>query len=153
MKRSHRCNRSLAAAVSLAGCSARADEAQVNQILDKAIKALGGEEKLGKAEAITVEGQGQDHDRGQRKRDHAARRSAQGLDHFQSNFEGEFNGNKFKGLSVLNGDKGWRKFGDRCMEMDQDAVKNEKRTVYLMVVPATILPLKSKGFKVESAAG
>ena len=38
------------------------------------------------------------------------------------------------------------------MEMDGDAVKNEKRTVYLMVVPATILPLKSKDFKVESAA-
>ena len=37
------------------------------------------------------------------------------------------------------------------MEMDADAVKNEKRTVYLMVVSATIVPLKSKGFKVESA--
>ena len=34
--------------------------------------------------------------------------------------------------------------------MDEDAVKNEKRTVYLMVVPTTIVPLKSKGFKVES---
>ena len=54
-------------------------------------------------------------------------------------------------MAVLNGEKGWRKFGDQNMDMDADAIKNEKRTVYLMVVPATIVPLKSKGFKVESA--
>ena len=35
--------------------------------------------------------------------------------------------------------------------MEPDAVKNEKQMVYLMVVPATIVPLKSKSFKVESA--
>ena len=36
--------------------------------------------------------------------------------------------------------------------MEPDAVKNEKRTIYLMVVPSTIVPLKSKDFKVEPAA-
>ena len=59
-------------------------------------------------------------------------------------FEGDFGGNQVKGHAVLNGEKGWRKFGDQSMDMDPDAVKNEKRNVYLMVVPATILPLKSK---------
>jgi len=51
----------------------------------------------------------------------------------------------------LNGTKGWRRFGDNKMDMDEDAVSNEKRTIYLQVVPMTILPLKGKGFKVESA--
>ena len=35
--------------------------------------------------------------------------------------------------------------------MDDDALANEKRTVYLQVIPTTIVPLKGKGFKVESA--
>ena len=37
------------------------------------------------------------------------------------------------------------------MELDKDGVANEKRTLYLQVVPATLLPLKGKGFKVEAA--
>ncbi len=35
--------------------------------------------------------------------------------------------------------------------MDADAVANEKRTIYLQVIPTTIVPLKGKGFKVEAA--
>jgi hypothetical protein len=54
-------------------------------------------------------------------------------------------------VSVLAGDKGWRKFGDDVMPLDKDALANEKRTLYLNVVPMTILPLKDKGFKVEAA--
>jgi outer membrane lipoprotein-sorting protein len=149
MKRSH-VALLLAAAVSLVTAPIRADEAQVKQILDKAIQALGGEEKLSKAEAftwkskvkLTIEGN---------QNEMSTEGTAQGPDHFRSIFEGEFNGNKVKGLAVLNGDKGWRKVGDQNMDMDPDAVKNEKRAVYLMVVPATIVPLKSKAFKVETA--
>jgi len=140
----------LAAAVGLVGTSIRADEAQVKQVLDKAIKALGGEEKLSKAENITWKSKGKITIEGNQN-EFSSEATAQGFDHFQSMFEGEFNGNKVKGVAVLNGEKGWRKFGDQSMDMDPDAVKNEKRTVYLMVVPATIVPLKSKGFKVESA--
>ncbi len=149
MKRSHTALL-LGVAVSLVGTSIRADEAQVKQVLDKAIKALGGEEKLSKAEALTWKSKGKITIEGNQN-EISTQATAQGLDHFQSTFEGEFNGNKIKGVSVLNGEKGWRKFGDQSMDMDPDAVKNEKRTVYLMVVPATIVPLKSKSFKVESA--
>ena len=48
----------LAAAVSHVGAPSRADESQVNQVLDKAIKALGDEEKLSKAEAFTWKSKG-----------------------------------------------------------------------------------------------
>ncbi len=140
----------LAAAVSLLGTPIRADEAQVNQVLDKAVKALGGEEKLSKAEVFTWKSKGKLTIEGN-ENEISSEATIQGLDHFQSSFEGEFNGNKIKGLTVLSGDKGWRRFGDQTMDMDPDAVKNEKRTVYLIVVPARIVPLKSKSFKVESA--
>ena len=128
----------------------RADEAQVNQVLDKAIKALGGEEKLAKATPLPGRRRARSRSRGTTTTFHGES-TVQGHRPFPFDFEGEFNGNPFKALTVLSGDKGWRKFG-QMQEMDPDAVKNEKRTVYLMVVPTILLPLKSKDFKVQSAA-
>ncbi len=141
----------LAAAVGLAGSGSRDDEAQVNKILDKAIQALGGQEKLGKAQAFSWKTKGKLTIEGN-ENDIKTEATVQGIDHYHSVFEGEFNGNPIKGTAILNGDKGWRKFGDQTMDMDADAVKNEKRNVYLMIIPATIVPLKSKDFKVETAA-
>jgi hypothetical protein len=139
----------LAVAAAL-GTLARADDSKTTEILDNAIKALGGAEKLGKAEILSQKAKGKLTIEGN-ENTISSQGITQGIDRHRGEFEGEFNGNKFKGLSILNGDKGWRMFGDMVMEMDQDAVKNEKRTVYLSVVAETILPLKGKGFKVESA--
>ena len=77
--------------------------------------------------------------------------NVQGLDHYRSEVSGEFNGEARTFVVVLNGDKGWRKFGDDPMEMDGDAVANEKRTIYLAITPITLVPLKGKGFKLEAA--
>jgi hypothetical protein len=129
----------------------RADDAEVKATLDKAIKALGGEAKLGKIDAYAVKAKGT-ITFGGNDNDFTSELTAQGLDRYRSEFEGDFGGNKVRGVTVLNGDKGWRKFGDNSMEFDVNAVANEKRTVYLQVIPVTILPLKGKGFKVESAA-
>ncbi|WP_165233434.1 hypothetical protein [Aquisphaera insulae] len=140
----------LAAGLVLGASQARGDEAQVKQVLDKAIKALGGEEKLSKAHTIFVKGKGKLILEGNES-DISTEATAEGYDHYCSKFEGDFGGNHVEGRSVLNDKKGWRKFGENVMDMDDDAVKNEKRTIYLMLVPTTILPLKSKEFKVESA--
>jgi hypothetical protein len=140
----------LAAMIGLVAARTHADETQVNQVLDKAINALGGQEKLAKVQAFSWKAKGKVTIEGNENAFHGES-TVQGIDHFRSTFEGEFNGNPFKAMTVLSGDKGWRKFGE-IQEMDPDAVKNEKRTVYLMVVPTTILPLKSKSFKVETAA-
>lgn len=39
------------------------------------------------------------------------------------------------------------------MELDKDALVNEKRNLYLQVVPATLLPLKTKAFQIETLTG
>jgi hypothetical protein len=130
--------------------TARADDQDVKAVLDKAIKALGGEDKLGKVEAFTWKAKGK-ITFGDNENDITSSATFKGLDHSRSEFEGVFNGNAVKGVTVLAGDKGWRKFGDNANEMDADAVANQKRTVYLMRVPVTIVPLKGKDFKVEAA--
>jgi hypothetical protein len=137
--------------VSASGSLAQADDKDPKAILEKAIKALGGEEKLKKAEIAMWKSKGTITFNGA---DNAISMTAtvQGLDHYRSEFEGEFGGNEVKGVAVLNGSKGSRKFGDNNMEMDEDAIANEKRTLYLQVIPMRILPLMDKGFKAELGA-
>ncbi len=133
-----------------AAISARADDKDPQAILDKAIKALGGEEKLKKAEAIswktkgTINFGGNDND----VKSHA---TAKGLDHYRRESEVEINGEQRTFVIVLSGDKGWRKFGEEPMEMDADALANQKRGTYLEILPVTLVPLKGKDFKLEAA--
>jgi len=143
-------------AVALAGGAGRAvraaDAADPKAVLDKAIQALGGEEKLSKIKAAswTVKGTITFN-----SADNAftGRSTVQGLDHFRQEFEGDFGGSTVKGVTVVAGDKAWRDFGGSHSELDKAALANEKRITYLALVPITILPLKGKEFKVETADG
>src|SRR5437870_1276623 len=97
-----------ALAAGLAGPARAGDDAKA--VLDKAIKALGGEEKLSKPKGFTWKTKGTIHIMGS---DNAftGKVTVQGLDHFRSEVDGEFGGNKIMIATVLAGDKGWRKFG------------------------------------------
>jgi hypothetical protein len=119
-------------------------------VIDKAIGAMGGEAKLSAAKGIEWKSTGkmvvQDNEN-----HFTSSYVAQGLDRLKQGFEGDFNGSTVKGATVLDGDKGWRKFGDMTNEMDKDAVANEKRMLYLQVIPVTLVALKDKSFKLGSA--
>jgi hypothetical protein len=130
--------------------TARAADKDTDAILDKAIKALGGQDNLSKAKNLNWKSKGTITIMGA-DNPFTTSATAQGLDHFRSEIEGEFGGNKFQALSVLAGDKGWRKFAGNVAAMDKDAVANEKRTLYLNVIPMTVLPLRGNGFKVSAA--
>ncbi len=130
---------------------ARADEQEAKAVLDRAIKAVGGEAVLGKAGVITWKAKGT-ISFGGNDNQYTGQTTAQGLDRSRAEFEGEFNGNTVKGVTVIDGDKGWRKFGGDTMELGDDAVAREKRSMYLQIVPVLLVPLKGNGFKVESAA-
>jgi hypothetical protein len=128
-----------------------ADAPDADAILDKGIKALGGEEKLSKLKVISWKTKGT-VTFGGNDNEITTQSTVQGLDHARLEFEGEFGGNPFKGVTVLAGDKGWRDLGGNRTELDKDALANAKQTVYLILVPVTILPLKGKEFKVEAIA-
>jgi hypothetical protein len=130
--------------------STRADDQDTKATLDKAIKALGGEEKLSKATTVSWKSKGTLTFNGN-DNEISNRATLQGLDHYRSEFEGKFGDNDVKGVIVLNGDKGWRKFNENESAMDADAVANEKRTIYLNIIPITLVQLKANGFKTEAA--
>jgi zinc protease len=125
---------------------ARADDQDAKSILDKAIKALGGEEKLTNAAAHSWKANVKLHFGGG-ERDVESHVTASGLDHFRR----EFNSPQFTGILVIDGEKGWRKRRDETTELDADSLANEKRSAYLQLIPVTLMPLKDKGFKLEAA--
>src|SRR5258707_12017180 len=94
----------LVAVFAVAGGSARADEQEAKAVIDKAIKAAGGEEKLGNVGAATWKAKGK-ITFNDNTNDFNSQVTVQGLDHFRSEFEGEFNGNAVRGVTVLAGDK------------------------------------------------
>ena len=127
-----------------------ADDNEAKVVVDKAIQAIGGEAKLSMAKVITWKTKGKFRF-GDNESSYTSQATAADLDHFRSEFDGEFGGNPVKGVTVLDGDRGWRKFGDNNMQLDSDAVANEKRTVYLQVIPATLVALKGTDFRLEKA--
>jgi hypothetical protein len=143
--------RSLALAVAVmlscvVGGPARAEDQDAKSILDKAIKAAGGDEKLGKIQAFMYKAKGTVVFNGNES-DTTTEVTVKGLDHYRR----EFGNDQFHGIIVLAGDKGWRKFGDNSTELEGDGIANEKRSVYLAVIPITLVAARGNGFKIETA--
>jgi hypothetical protein len=120
-------------------------------ILDKAIKAAGGEKKLAAIKAVRWNGKGKIifNDT---ENPFTGETTIQGLDHLRSTFEADFGGMEVKAATVVAGDKGWRDFGGMKMELDKDGLSNEKRMMYLQMIPVALVPLRQKEFKVEAGA-
>jgi len=140
----------VAVLVSGLGGWVRADD-NANALVDKAINALGGAEKWSAVKGATWKSKGKINFAGM-EGEVTGQTTVQDLDHFRSEFEADVGGNKFKGVSVVAGDKGWRQNSmTGTMELDKDGLANEKRNVYLLL--AAIMPsiLKDKGFKIEAA--
>jgi hypothetical protein len=129
----------------------RADEKDVKAIIDKGIQALGGEEKLTKAGTHSVKSKGT-ISFGGNESEFTTHSTVQGLNHYRSEFDGKFGDNDVKGVTVVNGEKGWRKFNENDDELEGDALVNEKHRINMQLIPSTLVELKGKGFKLESAA-
>jgi hypothetical protein len=130
--------------------SARAaDAAAAMALVDKAIKAVGGEEALNKIKAASWKTKGTIMRMGEETEVTTAV-TVQGITHFRQELDGTFGGNQVHGVTALAGDKGFRAFGDNQNDLEGDALANQKRTVYLQVIPITLVALKEKDFKLDT---
>jgi hypothetical protein len=134
-----------AVVVGLAG-PVRGDDAKAADVLDKAIKAIGGQEKLDKIKGISWKAKGTITINGS-DNPFSVAATAQGVDHLRSEFSAKFGENEIKAITVINGDKGWRKAGGMGGPLDKEQLANEKRNLYVVLAPVTLVPLKGKDFK------
>jgi hypothetical protein len=126
--------------------AARADGPDAKEVIDKAIKALGGEEKLAKIQAYSYKAKGK-VTFGGNENDVDVTIVAKGLDHYRR----ESKTDQFHVMFVLAGDKGWLKFNDEPRELEGDGLANEKRRAYMAILPVTLAAVKGKGFQCASA--
>jgi hypothetical protein len=128
----------------------RADDARdANAVLDKAIQAVGGTDRLGKMQGYTVKGKGT-ISVGGTDNHFTSQATVQGIDHCRAEFAGEFGGNKVQAVTVLSGGKGWRKFGDTVTPLEGGALAAEKQSIYLQIVVTNPAVLKGHGFKLAT---
>jgi hypothetical protein len=141
----------LAAAVALvlAAKAARADEkADARAVIDKAVMAAGGADKLAAIKAETFKGKGKFYGLGEGL-DYTGEWAIQRPDKIRFQIEFEANGMKFTFLQVYNGKVGWTKINDATMEMDKDAVEEVKEQTYAGRVEALEPLVKDKGFELS----
>jgi outer membrane lipoprotein-sorting protein len=132
--------------------AARADEpARLKAIIDKAIKASGGEAKLARLKGETFKGKGKYYGMGEGI-DYTGEWSVQPPGKMRVHIESTAGGQTFTFLRVLNGDKLWTKIGDeKAEEAGKDETAEAKEEAYAGWV-ATLLPLREKGFMLSSLA-
>jgi len=145
----HARNALLVAGFLFASAPARADDAaDARALVEKAVKAHGGQDKLEKFTAHTVKFKGTFHGMGQ-EIPITGEVTTQGADRLRMDLDIEAGGMKFKFVNVVAGDKGWTRMGDETKELDKDQLAEAKEQAYAGWV-GTLAPLKDKAFTLST---
>ena len=126
----------------------RGDEPQPKELLEKAIAAHGGKEELTKLQVGVSQIKGTIHSpegdlafSGEAATDGAKRERA--------TLQLEIGGMKFDVASVWAGDRGWIKFNDTVVDMDDDKLQQAREQAHVHMV-ATLTPLLGPDYKLAS---
>jgi hypothetical protein len=134
--------------VPLATVMAEADDsATARALVNKAIKAHGGEATLAKLPAVTSKFKGKIHGMGEAAA-FTGEVAMQGPDRYKAVFEAEEGGEKYRVIQVLNGKNGWTKFNDDTEELDKEDLADLKDDAHGEWV-VTLVPLTGKGFTLK----
>jgi len=126
------------------------DDAKLREVIAKAIKAHGGADVLKKLQASVTKTKGKFYGLGEAI-DYTGETAVQLPDRIRTDVEGTANGQDFKFLQVVNGDKGWMKFGDNTMEMNKEMIAEAKEQMNVAsIVHLTVLT--GKGYKLSALA-
>jgi hypothetical protein len=130
---------------------AAGDAASTAAVIDKAVAALGGKDKLAAMKAATWTSKGT-LTIGGTDAPFTATLAFQGSDRRRVEFETNFGGNEIKGIVVVNGDKAWRQMNGTTEELADKDLANERRNGWREWTAVDVLLLKSPPFKTEPAA-
>ena len=114
-------------------------------IVEKAIKAHGGEANLAKYPAMKSKGTGTFYGLGEGI-PFTGEWAIQGASHQNLMIEAKFNNMALKFQRVVNGDKGWIKLDELTSEMGKEELAEEKEKLLARQV-ASLYPLKDKSFQ------
>jgi hypothetical protein len=123
--------------------AARADDAaEARALVDRAVQAQGGAERLAKFPAVTGKLKGTYYGLGDGVA-FTGEFAAQGADRNRLVIEAETGGQKLRLVQVLNGERGWVQVNDDTEELDKEALAEAREQAYVEWV-ATLVPLRDR---------
>jgi hypothetical protein len=137
----------LAVGLLLATGPTRADEeADAKALLNKAMKAMGGQAKLAKLSTCSVKGRLTGSPDGE---EIAVDFDGvwQGKDQYRTDLQVQVGGNNFKGALVINGDKGWLKKGDNTEDAPDGVAAFIQNIFYAGRMPQLLPAFTDKAYK------
>jgi hypothetical protein len=136
-----------------ASCSLHTNdkEKDAQAVIDKAAKAMGGAEKLASAELVTYKVKLKSAPGGRADEMTFQIIEASGGRERSEMERDPGNGEIIKSLTVLNGEKVWRKQGEEIRQLDQEVALHMKRTREMFDAVRLPLILKDPGFHVKLA--
>ena len=143
------CSLALVAASLLSSRPALADDKEVRDTLEKAIKAHGGADKLNKHLASTGNMKGKVHVM-ETTFEFTGEIASQAPDKLKVTIEFEAGGMAFKVIQVFNKDKGWASLNNTVMEMDKDQLAEAREELHASEVTNRLTPLLDKEYKLSS---
>jgi len=127
----------------------KADEqADIKTLLDKAIKAMGGQEKLAKLGTASAKGRLTGSPGG---KDVTLELDGiwQGMNQYRIEADVQTGGNNFKGLLVFNGDMAWFKKGDDTKDAPEGVVPFMQNIFYAGRIPQLLPALSGEPYKLS----
>ena len=121
----------------------QAEDPAAAAVLDKAIKALGGQEKLAKAEALSWRAKWKQGG----IKNYESRATVQGLDHRRI----EIGNDQLHIIQVVSGDKGWARHADVTRKLVGEQLAASIQDTYLEAIPITLLAIQARGLKCQAA--
>jgi hypothetical protein len=140
----------VAAAVALitAGESRSGDENAARALVEKAVKAQGGADKLAKFNAASIKGKGTFFGQAEQGVPFEGEWQTQGKDQMRMSVRLKSAEGEFKLLKVVNGAQGWEQFNkDKSQKMSKDKLAEERVQMYASWVASLVPLLQEKGFK------
>jgi hypothetical protein len=133
----------------VAGRVAGDDKPDPAAVLEKGIKALGGEANLVKYRAATWKATGTYYGLKGKGDEFSGEWAIQPPNRYRADVEFQRNGSSFHEVRVINGDKGWIKLEKQSPEeLDKDVVAEEKKLMNAQWL--TLVPLRDKAFQLEA---
>jgi hypothetical protein len=120
------------------------DKADAKTIVEKAIKAQGGADKLSKNKAVQTKQKGKFYGFGDGI-DYTLESSTQPPDKIRNEIKGEAMGNAFSFVQVIQGEKGWNSSNGTTEELSDEQLKEAKENLYATWV-AQLHPITGKEF-------
>jgi hypothetical protein len=139
--------RVLAVGLALGAGAARADEQpEAKVLLDRAIKAMGGEAKLAKLGTVSGKGKITTTQGGQEVTVNL-QGTWQGLSQYRAELEIQKGGDNFNAIMVISGDKGWFKKNDNTEDAPEGLVPFIQNFFYAGRMPQMLPALKDNAYK------